>query len=474
MERVAACILSETPATILDRGNQEAVHRGGTVSIGMPSNRTRDFARHFVRVLFDGARDEEAVRQRLLHAYRPITPWLADVALHLLGRDDVPDAFDEAAWVGRVLADPRFEHAVSVRGLPRPVRWPLAERPSSPPRWVVAGLPSLESPSALARWLGLDPGELAWFADTWGQEARRADGALRHYRYRWHARDYGADRLIEMPKRRLRALQRRLHDELLVRVPVHEAAHGFVRERSVIGHARLHAGRAWVLRVDLERFFTGITAARVRGVFECLGYPLDVARLLAGLCTNRVPDDVLRSAPHGALPWTARQDFRQAHLPQGAPSSPVLANLVAWRLDARLAGWAARRGLAYSRYADDLTFSGDLPDRRAMATCARTVARIAEDSGFRVNHRKTCVFGAHQAQRVTGLVVNEAPNVARAEYDQLKAILTRCVRHGPCDENREGRADFRAWLRGRIGWCASVNPARGAKLEALYARIVWP
>jgi hypothetical protein len=90
-----------------------------------------------------------------------------------------------------------------------------------------------------------------------------------------------------------------------------------------------------------------------------------------------------------------------------------------------------------------------------------------------VNPRKTCCFGAHRAQRVTGLVVNRHPNIARADYDRLKAILTRCVRHGPAGENREGRSDFRAWLQGRVAWCASVNPTRGAKLQRLFARIEW-
>jgi hypothetical protein len=150
----------------------------------------------------------------------------------------------------------------------------------------------------------------------------------------------------------------------------------------------------------------------------------------------------------------------------------VLANLVAWRLDARLSAWAERCGLAYSRYADDLTFSGDLPAAR-LRRYAGAIAAIVEDCGFRVNHRKTCCFGAHRAQRVTGLVVNRHPNIARVDYDRLKAILTRCIRHGPGGENRDGRADFHGWLQGRVAWCSSINPARGAKLQGLFARIDW-
>jgi hypothetical protein len=186
-----------------------------------------------------------------------------------------------------------------------------------------------------------------------------------------------------------------------------------------------------------------------------------------------VPAAVLHGVPHGPLSGFDRQRYRAPHLPQGAPSSPALANLVAWELDLRLAGWAAARGLAYSRYADDLTFSGDRLARGEIARIARGVATIAEDCGFRVNHRKTCAFSRQRAQRVTGLVVNRHPNIARTEFDRLKAILTNSVRHGPSTQNRESRPDFRAWLQGMLAWHASINAARAAKLERVFADIDW-
>jgi hypothetical protein len=417
--------------------------------------------------MLGGGRDEDVVRERMMRAFRPITPWLVALAVRLLAEDPVPD---ETALIERVLADPCFERAVSIGGLPQLVRMlPVAHDPVRP-HFALDTLPRLESPQALADWMRIAPGRLAWLADPWRQEARRGDGALRNYRYGWRAREYGPDRLIEMPKGRLRTIQRRLHRELLSNVPVHPAAHGFVRGRSPLTHARIHAGRAAVLRVDLEQFFTGIDDARVRGLFMRLGYAPAVARLLAGLCTNAAPIDVLHTVPHGPLRWEDRMRLHHAHLPQGAPTSPALANILAWRLDVRLAAWAAARGLAYSRYADDLTFSGEDAKLRRHALA---IAAIVVDCGFRVNHRKTCCFGAHRAQRVTGLVVNRHPNIPRAAYDRLKAILTRCTRHGPAGENREGRADFRAWLQGSVAWCASVNPARGAKLQQLFARIEW-
>lgn len=437
----------------------------------MRPDRPRDLARRIAFVMLDGAGDEASLRDRMMRSFKPLTPWLVEMAVELLRFSPAPHRPD--ALVERILARVEFEQAASARVVPRWVRAAPVVLPLAPPRLRAIGLPVIESPQALADWLGIGYGQLAWLADPWSQEALRGEGPLRHYRYRWRSREYGPDRLIEMPKRQLRTIQRLLYAEVLAHVPLHAAAHGFVRTRSPLTHARLHAGRDRVLRMDLAQFFVNIGAVRVRGLFRLLGYPKAVASLLAGLCTNSVPADICATAPHGPLGWDDRARLRQAHLPQGAPSSPALANILAWRLDTRLAAWAAVRGLTYSRYADDLTFSADGVTHAQMLRHAQRIGAIVADCGFYVNPRKTCCFGQQHAQRVTGLVVNRHPNVARAEFDRLKAILTRCVRLGPLGENREHRADFRAWLRGRVAWCASVNPARAAKLERLYAQIAW-
>jgi len=162
------------------------------------------------------------------------------------------------------------------------------------------------------------------------------------------------------------------------------------------------------------------------------------------------------------------------HLPQGAPTSPALANLVAFRLDRRLTGLAEAMGARYSRYADDLTFSGSRGLLRHAAVLRAGVAETVLDEGFAVSARKTAVATRAGRQRVCGIVVNERPNVARGEYDELKAILHNAARNGPHAENRAGVPDFRAHLLGRISWVESLNPERGLKLRERYARIVWP
>jgi hypothetical protein len=283
-------------------------------------------------------------------------------------------------------------------------------------------------------------------------------------------------RLLEIPKSRLKRAQRKVLDEIRSRVPPHDAAHAFRAGRSVLTNAAPHCGRRVVLRFDLSDFFASVPAGRVKGVFLALGFPPTVARLLAGLCTTVTPFELWECFPGGPRAMTrADQDtaerLQRPHLPQGAPTSPALANLCAFRLDCRLAGLAAKLGATYTRYADDLTFSGGDDLRRAADRVRRLVMTIAAEEGFQVNARKTRVLPSGRRQTVTGVVVNAHPNCARAEFDTLKAILTNCVRHGPASQNRDGRPNFRAHLLGRISNVAQLNPARGAKLRAIFDRI---
>lgn len=326
-------------------------------------------------------------------------------------------------------------------------------------RWPA---PRLDDLAALARFLELDGDLLDWFADRREINRYARDERLRHYRYRWLPH-----RLIEAPKPRLRAIQRRLLDEVLGAIPVHDRAHGFVPGRGVHTFAGSHAGRAVLVSMDLRAFFSSITATRVYALFRTAGYPEPVAHALTALTTTRTPAPVLRAAPT-ARPWDAARAalLRQPHLPQGAPTSPALANLCAFRLDRRLTGLADRFGLHYSRYADDLAFSGTLGAGRVRDLISY-VRDVAADEGFRVHPDKTRVRGRADRQLLAGLVVNSRPAVPREDYDGLRAILHNAGRHGLAAANRDGHPDFAAHLAGRVAWMAQHHPARAAKLHGL-------
>ena len=352
---------------------------------------------------------------------------------------------------------------------------PPAPPPAPRPEWA-KGLPDLPNETALAEWLGVSPSRLLWLADPKGRNPGYR-GAVRTYRARWVPKSRGRARLLEIPTPLLMRVQRQLLADLLNHVPPHPAVHGFRPRHSAITNAAAHCGRAVVIRFDLTDFFPSIPAGRVFRLFLTLGYSEPVARLLGGLCTTRLPDAVWRARPNPLTDGSdhaTRTRLASRHLPQGAPTSPALANLVARRFDRRLAGLASACGATYTRYADDLTFSGGDDVRRAAARLARRVVLIAAEEGFTLNRGKTRVQGRGGRQTVTGLVVNLRPNVPRAEFDLLKAILTNCARHGPATQNRANHPDFRAHLAGRVAHVAAVHPARGRKLWALFDRITWP
>ena len=340
---------------------------------------------------------------------------------------------------------------------------------------AVKGLPRLDGLPDLARFVGLDLAQLDWFAGLPPYRPQGSLGSLVHYRYRWHEKPEGPPRLIEAPKSRLKAIQLRILREILDQVPVHAAAHGFVRGRSVITSANPHAGEAMLIATDLADFFPSVSGGRVYGVFRRLGYAQAIATRLAGLCTTATPKDVFGELPLAQRPGFAAQSlFTGAHLPQGAPTSPALANLAAYRLDTRLAGLARRFRLSYTRYADDMAFSGDPLGLGGRDAFFSALGRIVGSEGFRLRPDKTRRMGASARQSLLGMTVNSHLNLPRAEFDRVKAILHLSARHGPDSQNREGHADFRAHLAGRVQWAEHVNPARGAKLRCLFDRIVWP
>ena len=342
-----------------------------------------------------------------------------------------------------------------------------------PDSLVTFPLPTIPTLRHLATWLGLSDRELAWFCGGHRRYTTDPNPVFHHYRYHWQDRCSGIPRLIEQPKPKLKALQREVLRNILDRVPPHDAAHGFRRHRSCLTGATPHTGQATLLRMDLQDFFTSINRARVAGVFRILGYPAAVATALAGLCTNR---SVLKLSdnPIANIPWQTRKKLEAWHLPQGAPTSPALANLCAWRLDSRLTGLAAHWDANFTRYADDLALSGGRQLRKHKSHKEALIAAIVLEEGFRINHRKTRWSTSAQRQRYCGVVVNRHANVERAEYDRLKAILNNCVRHGPVEQNRAEHPDFRRHLQGRISHVAQLNPARGNKLSKLFDRIHWP
>jgi len=318
------------------------------------------------------------------------------------------------------------------------------------------GLPVANDSPELANLIGIKLSTLRWLT------YHRKGATVVHYHRYSISKKTGGLRYISAPKAALRQAQEWVLQNILSRLPVEPQAHGFVLERSVVSNALPHVNKNVVINLDLKDFFPSITFRRVKGLFRQVGYGEHVATVLALLCTEppRVATELDGKVYHVAL--------GQRVLPQGACTSPAITNLLCRRLDRRLAGLAKRHDFAYTRYADDLTFSGE--NGKAVGRLLRSVRSILTSEGFAEHPRKTKVMRRASRQEVTGLTVNVRPTVSRKEVRQLRAIIHNVARHGLESQNRSDHPDFEGHLRGRVQFVRMVDPQRGEPLLAALHR----
>lgn len=433
-------------------------------------------AKCFARALLSGPFEEASLLERAVASVRGPRRWVRSCVARLLGAWDGETRPTQRWVVDFLLRDARFlRHAanVCVQG-GASIAPAMAPAPGAPSTWNV---PALTTPAALAAWLNVSLDELTARADGAGREAKAPEGPSRNYHYSWRGKRSGSARLIEAPKPRLKKLQRRVLEGILDFIPPHEAARGFRRGSSVTAFIAPHVGKQIVLRLDLQNFFPSIRGRQVHAIFYTAGYPEAVAKLLAGLCWNAAPDEVWLDFP-GTIPADLSQlpiarRYRDPHLPQGAPTSPALANLCAFRMDRRLAGLAREAGAVYTRYADDLVFSGGEFFARRASPFVSHVSAIVQDEGFAVHPRKTRIMRQGVQQRAAGVVLNSRLNTPRRDYERLKAILHQSWRDAPAPPPGMSLEMYRFHLMGRIAWTASLNPSRGEKLRAMFGKIQW-
>jgi len=223
--------------------------------------------------------------------------------------------------------------------------------------------------------------------------SRNPEGYYRVYKIPKYGKGY---RQIEAPRRFLKLTQRWIHDYILSQVQIPSVVHGFVRGRDIFTNAEPHLKHKNIMVVDIKDFFPSIKAKRVSHIYRELGFPVKVANRLTGLCTFN------------------------GRLPQGAPTSPTLANIVFSPTDATLVNLAKEWDCEYTRYADDLVFSGE---RYFSKKDMLQVIRIVEEAGFKINIRKSRIIGSGARQIVAGLVVNQKGLPPRYKRMQWRAIF---------------------------------------------------
>lgn len=344
--------------------------------------------------------------------------------------------------------------ATEIDYLGRGVSDGLADRTADAPKLAALGLPVLATAGELATAMGLSISRLRWLA--FHSEAATCS----HY-VTWEVpKRSGGMRRISSPLPRLRAAQGWVLENILSKIPVETEAHGFVKGRSTVTSARVHERPDVLVNVDVKDFFPSVTFPRVRGLFRSLGYSPAVSTILA-LLTTEAPRE--EATYDGARYFVA---IGPRGLPQGACTSPSISNLVTRRLDRRLRGMAKGLGWRYSRYADDLSFSAVGEASKRVGFLLARVRHLLQDEGFAWNDKKARVVRRNAAQRVTGIVVNDGTTVPRRERRRLRALLHHARQEGLPAQNREGREDFAAWLRGKVAYVSMVQPAAGAKLRA--------
>jgi RNA-directed DNA polymerase len=333
----------------------------------------------------------------------------------------------------------------------------LADRRANVERLQQIGLPVLASPADVAAALDLSIPQLRWLAF-------HSEAATRVHYVRFSVpKKSGGTRELAAPHRTLARCQEWILANILAKVAVHNAAHGFVAGRSTVTNAAAHVGQRVVVNLDLREFFPTITFPRVRGIFQQLGYSPAAATILALLSTE---------SPRRTVVYAGQKFFAATGpraLPQGASTSPALSNLVARRLDSRLSGISGKLGWTYTRYADDITFSSSAEDADAkVGYLLARVRHIAQDEGFAVNEKKTRIQRRKTAQSVTGLVVNDRVAVPRQIVRRLRSILHRARREGLAAQNRRGHANFEGYVQGMIAYVSMANAEQGKRLKLAY------
>lgn len=286
----------------------------------------------------------------------------------------------------------------------------------------------------------------------------------------------GGFRVIQTPTDELKYLQKWILVNILENVPSHTSCKGFDKTKSIKQNAEVHLKKESILKIDLLRFYDSINERRVYGVFKHMGYHSNLAVSLSKICTI-VPDEQFLNSFKKKELELKNLIIKKAEgiLPQGAPSSPKLSNLISISIDNRLSKLAHKYELAYSRYADDITFSGNIVVLKKVKS---TIYRIIEDENLFVNYSKTKLLIKGNPFFVTGLSVNnDHVTIPKKRKTDIEHHLFHCIKNGvethilKCGIKNK---NFKDWLLGNIAFVFSVEKELGKKYFEDYNKIQWP
>ncbi|MFB9860170.1 retron St85 family RNA-directed DNA polymerase [Salinicoccus siamensis] len=244
-------------------------------------------------------------------------------------------------------------------------------------------------------------------------------------------------REISKPSPVLMHCQRWILDNILYKLKAHHKAKGFKKNISIVDNAKEHINKEYVLNIDIKDFFKNINNKKVFILFKSIGYSEKVSLTLSNLCT-----------------------FNN-YLPQGAPTSPHISNLILIKLDNRIEAYAQKNNLTYTRYADDITLSGS----KEVYKSIKVISEILNDEGFEIKKEKTRVQPYYSRQEVTGLVVNDKVSVPKEYIKQLRQelyyIRTRGMENHLTFNDKFFVSNYREYILGKINFLKMVDSKKG-------------
>jgi len=267
----------------------------------------------------------------------------------------------------------------------------------------------------------------------------------------------GKMRILHVPDTRLAHAQRRVLRTFFDNYPWPEHVSAYVLGRSPIDAARAHAGRPFLAVVDLKDFFPSTKRRWVReAVQQLLELGDESTEILATMVT---------------APWEPGTNERY-RVPQGAPTSGAVANLVAvHRLDPRILQVCERFGMTYTRYADDLAFSRETPVSPSETDAfLRHIIRAVKQSGYRVNYEKVRVQRRNRQQRLLGMSINAFPNIPKRDYRRMRAMVNHIQHKGyaqvASEQGYESGEALESYVDGILSYYQSISPSKAAQLRA--------
>jgi len=309
-------------------------------------------------------------------------------------------------------------------------------------------VPAIATAEELATMMGITIAELRFLS------FHRTVSRITHYKRFYIPKKTGGKRLISTPMPRLKSAQTWILETIPSKVPVKDVAHGFVTSRSIVTNAAPHLKADVVINIDMKDFFPSITYRRVKGMYQSLGYSEQVATILALVCTEPECDEIELDGQTYYAAGTERL------LPQGAPTSPAITNIICRKLDARLKGAATTFGFNYTRYADDLTFSASGEPVSNVKTLMGFIRKIVKEEKLNIHPDKVRVLRKGARKEVTGLVVNDKLSVKAKDLDRFRALLYQIEKTGTAGKHWNGSKHLLASIRGYANFIHMVDPVK--------------